>query len=300
MAINLLVVCGLLAALPASAAAEPRPTPVPGLSGCGRGDPAGRRRRDVDRRARRPRRDRPRHRGRRGDRVPRRRDAELHREPGAERRWRSPRHGWPVGRVVPDAGGGDELGRITTDGAVGRYALSDGRADVARRRARRPAVDDASRATPAIPTRSPAWTRPTRPRRLHCGPDRAAPIRARSRAGPDGALWFVESGGSGRLGRITTAGELTLAERRRRARRRSPPARSARSGSRAAPPSFRLSDPTPFSTGAATTALAAGPDGALWGAMTGARGAHRARRRRDHPPRTACRRRARQGHRRRT
>ena len=87
--------------------------------------------------------------------------------------------------------------------------------------------------------------------------------------GPDGALWFVENGGSGRLGRITTAGELTCSTSAAFPTALAAGPLGSLWFSRGATV-FRLSDLAPFSTGAATTALAAGPDGALWGAMTGA------------------------------
>ena len=100
--------------------------------------------------------------------------------------------------VVPDVGGGDELGRITTAGS-GRRATrsSDGRPT-----SLAGGPDGRLWMTvegePAIPTRSPGWTTAnTTPRPFSSGLTSSTNPRSIT-AGPDGALWFVESGGSGR------------------------------------------------------------------------------------------------------
>jgi streptogramin lyase len=85
-------------------------------------------------------------------------------------------------------------------------------------------------------------------------------------AAPDGALWFARGN---QLGRITTAGALTL----RTIAGGSPEALAAdvsgalwyAQGSTVR----RLDDPTAYWTGSPVAALAAGPDGALWAAVQG-------------------------------
>ena len=163
--------------------------------------------------------------------------------------------------------GGEDLGRITTAGSVTRFGLEgdhratslaggpDGRLwmtvegdhgdpDAVAR------INGGNTATPFTSGLSSS----SNPRSLI--------------AGTDGALWFVESGGSGRIGRVTTTGVITWTD-----------VGGAPSALAAGPLDslwyargasvFRLGDPTPFSAGSAPGALATGPDGALWGTLLG-------------------------------
>jgi streptogramin lyase len=84
-------------------------------------------------------------------------------------------------------------------------------------------------------------------------------------AAPDGALWFAEGG---RLGRLTTSGELTYRS-----------VGAAPAALAAGPPGTvwfaqgatvrQLDDDAEYATGSPVSALAAGPDGALWAGVRG-------------------------------
>lgn len=87
--------------------------------------------------------------------------------------------------------------------------------------------------------------------------------------GPDGALWFVEGGGAGRVGRITTDGVMDF-----RSVGAAPDllgtgvgALWLASGTAVAPLTTFAS--SPFTAVSSATAMAPGPDGAMWIAGTG-------------------------------
>lgn len=176
---------------------------------------------------------------------------------------------WPAGTMwfLMD-GGSDELGRITTAGVVGRYALNygrptsltggpDGRLWMT--------VDGDSNDPDAIVRLDTANTTVTN---FTAGLAHDTKPRAIT-SGPDGALWFLEGGGNGRIGRITTSGQLTWQAVGGAPSLLAPGPLGSMWFARGATVT-RFNDLAPFSTGAAASALATGPDGALWAGLTGA------------------------------
>jgi hypothetical protein len=270
LTINLLLVCGLLAAVPSLAAADPQATAVPGLTNAGEAilqgadgamwvaepaDPGAIARVTVA-------------------------GAVTEFKGGVTSNFNANRRPsglaitpegtvWPVGTMwFLMTGGGDEFGRITTSGAVGRYALNDGRPTslvggpdgrlwmtVKADSGDPDAIVRMNTTDTTITTFTAGLSSSSNPRSITVG--------------PDGALWFVEDGGSGRIGRITTAGVLTWQN-----------VGGAPATIAAGPLASlwlargatvtRLNDLAAFSTGSAASALATGPDGALWAAMVGA------------------------------
>ena len=176
---------------------------------------------------------------------------------------------WPAGTMwFVMTGGSDELGRITTGGAVGRYSLNsgtptsltggpDGQLWMT--------IEGDSSDPDAIARMNTANTTVTY---FTAGLSSSTNPKAIT-VGPDGALWFLEGGGSGRIGRITTAGQLTWQNVGGRPSALTAGPLSSMWFARGATVT-RLNDLTPFNTGTDANALATGPDGALWAAMTGA------------------------------
>ena len=100
-----------------------------------------------------------------------------------------------------------KIGRITTAGVITEY--SAGSPGAASRRTS-PTGRTATSGSPRTPTRAPsAASRPTA-----TSPSSATGLTMNSdplgiAAGPDGNLWFTESKAPGRIGRITTDGDIT-------------------------------------------------------------------------------------------
>ena len=270
LTINLLLVCGLLAAVPSRAAADPQASAVPGLTNAGEAilqgadgamwiaepaDPGAIARVTVA-------------------------GAVTEFKGGVTSNFTANRHPsglaitpegtvWPAGTMwFLMTGGSDELGRITTSGAVGRYGLNGGRPTSlvggpdgrlwmtfkADSGGDPDAIVRMNTTNSTTTTFTAGLSSSSNPRSITVG--------------PDGALWFVEDGGSGRIGRITTDGALTWQS-----------VGGAPAAIAAGPLTSlwfargatvtRLNDLAAFSTGSAASALATGPDGALWAAMVG-------------------------------
>jgi hypothetical protein len=176
---------------------------------------------------------------------------------------------WPAGTMwFLMNGGSDELGRITTGGAVGRYALTSGRPTsltggpdgqlwmtVEGDSTDPDAIARLDTVNTVVTNFTAGLTRTTNPRALT--------------SGPDGALWFMENGGSGRLGRLSTSGQLTWHDIGGTASALASGPLGALWLARGATV-MRADDLAPLTTGGAPNALAGGPDGALWAGMTGA------------------------------
>ncbi len=174
------------------------------------------------------------------------------------------------------SGGGEELGRITPAGTVMRYVLRRGTPTslaagpdgalwmTADNGGRDDDDDDRTTARDAIV-------------RYEAGEDSTARFDDDLSAstnpyalvtGADGALWFAESGGQGRVGRMTTAGEVgwydTAGQGPITALAPGPLASAWYARADTVGPLAGTVDP--FDMSPTPAALADGPDGALWGA----------------------------------